>query len=366
MSRITITASEIGFFTNSPIGGTLAPNVFLSTGVNLSGNVVGFEGTGWTSQESLNYASQKVFVTASTLPFAGAALGQTTTVTVTSIEYFREVGGVLTLIGALELPEPLDVMATFLSFGPNDIPSWQFDLGDALQEVLSNEGFDFVGGAGDDVFAPHQYMLPFRSIARIDGGDGNDNLTGTLGIDYIKGGTGDDIIFDPDGANKIRGGSGDDIIEVGNGSDGSILHGGSGNDTLISGWGSDTLKGGSGNDTLIGGRGDDLLAGGGGRDILDGGKGDDILNGGRGSDILSGGAGNDVFVFDANQRGVDTITDFEDNVDLIQLAGLTEFDDLIITQKDGDIWIEHGFGNSRIILEGFDIDSLDASDFLFI
>ncbi len=357
MPRITITANDNGFFTNSPVGGALAPNVFLRTAVNTSGTVLSFDGFDWASAESLRYASQDIFVSAASLDIANAQLGQTEIVTVTSINYYREIDGQMTIIGTLELPDALEVSATLQSYGVNDIAAWHLDLGAALEDLLQNNGFNFIGGEGDDVFTPHTEMLPFRGVARIDGGGGNDTITGTLGIDRIKGGTGDDVIFDPDGANKIRGGSGDDIIEVGNGSDGSLLHGGSGNDTLVSGWGNDTLKGGSGADTLIGGRGDDMLFGNGGKDVIDAGTGNDIINGGRGSDLMTGGAGNDVLVFNAAERGRDTITDFEDGIDMIQFSGLTGFEDLTITQIGG---------NGKIILEGIDVVLIDAADFAFI
>ncbi|MBL4808423.1 MAG: hypothetical protein JKY31_14230 [Rhodobacteraceae bacterium] len=366
MTRITITANDLGYFTNSPIGGPLAPNVFLNTRVNATGTVLSFDGIDWTSAESLRYADQDIFVKAASLPMTGIQLGATEIVTVTSISYYRVIDGDMTVIGVMELPEPMEVTATYQSFGIDDIPAWHLDLGTALADVLQNDGFKFIGGDGDDYFAPHMGLMPFRGQAVIKGGAGNDTLIGSLGNDRIKGGTGNDTIYDPDGANKIRGGSGDDLIEVGDASNGSFLHGGSGNDTLVSGRGDDTLKGGSGHDTLVGGRGDDVLLGDGGRDILDGGKGDDILNGGRGADILTGGAGNDVFVFTATERGRDTITDFTDGEDMIQFSGLNGFADLSISQHGSDLWIEHAAGNGTIVLENIDMALIDASDFLFI
>ena len=53
------------------------------------------------------------------------------------------------------------------------------------------------------------------------------------------------------------------------------LDGGAGNDTLTGGSGADRLDGGTGNDTLIGGSGDDQLIGGTGADSMAGGAGDD-------------------------------------------------------------------------------------------
>ena len=93
---------------------------------------------------------------------------------------------------------------------------------------------------------------------------------------------------------RIFGGAGNDTITVsipGNTRIKTILNGGTGNDTITGGNGSDTIRGGQGNDTLCGGRGKDTLRGGAGNDSLAGGQGNDTLSGGRGKDTLRGGAG---------------------------------------------------------------------------
>ena len=102
------------------------------------------------------------------------------------------------------------------------------------------------------------------SLVRVNGNDGNDNITmgaaittrmiasGGAGVDVIQGGAGNDFIL---------GGDGDDQI-----------FGGRGNDTLLGGDGVDLVMGELGNDTLYGYTtfGDD-----GDLDILDGGQEDD-------------------------------------------------------------------------------------------
>ena len=85
--------------------------------------------------------------------------------------------------------------------------------------------------------------------------------------------------------------------------------------------------------TLTGGAGKDSLDGGAGADTLTGGAGNDTLTGGTGGDTLTGGAGNDIFVYtNPNQSNrltltenvtFDTITDFTQGQDKIQLTGLT-------------------------------------------
>ena len=123
-----------------------------------------------------------------------------------------------------------------------------------------------------------------------------------------------------------------------------------------------------GDDLVLAGEGDDKLEGGAGNDTLLGEEGDDSITGGANDDWLHGGSGNDTFVFEAG-HGNDTIRDFtdgEDLIDLTSLTGITEFNDLTITDDGGTAVVDlssHGGGTIR--LEGFDDDDLDATDFVF-
>jgi len=67
----------------------------------------------------------------------------------------------------------------------------------------------------------------------------------------------------------------------------------------------------AGNDRLFGGDFDDTLSGGDGNDLI-GGKG--------GDDLLTGGAGSDTFVYSRIGAQHDTVTDFQQGQDLIDLA----------------------------------------------
>ncbi|MCF6273588.1 MAG: hypothetical protein L3J37_10440 [Rhodobacteraceae bacterium] len=365
MTRITITATDAGFFTNSAIGSPLAPNVFLETRLNGNGTVITFDGSSFVTLESLRYDTQSITVNAQIVAVAAPQLGQQTEVTISSVSFMRLEGGAMVQIGTMALPDPLALSATYLSYGVDDTPSWQFELGTALEDLLDTQNFRFIGGEGNDVFEPHLEQLPFRGNGSIFGMGGDDQLTGTAGSDFISGGADNDTLTDNYGSNELRGGAGDDTLTVGNGSAGSILNGGEGDDMLVSGWGSDTLIGGSGYDTLIGGMGDDTLFGKKGRDTLDGGEGNDMVDGGAGSDLLTGGIGNDVFVFRASEIGRDHITDFEDGIDLIRIEGLSSFADLTLTAKDGNTWITAGDIEGQIIIDSMDIANIEASDFLF-
>jgi Ca2+-binding RTX toxin-like protein len=84
------------------------------------------------------------------------------------------------------------------------------------------------------------------------------------------------------------------------------ITGDAGNDTLIGGPGNDKLDGGKGNDTLDGGDGDDELIGGAGADHLMGGAGDDQLTPDAhedpSADVVDGGPGIDTITSDYSSR----------------------------------------------------------------
>ncbi len=135
---------------------------------------------------------------------------------------------------------------------------------------------------------------------RINGGAGNDELTGNDQENVIRGGGGED---------KIKGGGGNDLLEGGDARDEidgdagqDELRGEMGDDTLRGGAEADRLDGGIGNDTLIGGAGLDVFTGGADNDTLDGGTGDDdqaeVLDGGTGDDTYIGGRGDTIVDLD--------------------------------------------------------------------
>jgi Ca2+-binding RTX toxin-like protein len=141
----------------------------------------------------------------------------------------------------------------------------------------------------------------------IDGGGGNDLLTGGGGRNVILGGTGNDV-----------------------------LYGAAGDDVLLGGDGNDDLFGAGGNVVIVGGNGNDILSGGSGRDVLIGSQDDDTLDAGTDEDILIGGwttHDNNVAALDAVMAVWTSAATFSARVatlsgsgGLLQ-AGVTVFDD---------------------------------------
>lgn len=194
------------------------------------------------------------------------------------------------------------------------------------------------------------------------GGGGRDNLQGGGGQDEISGGAGGDAIGGGGGADRLFGGGGNDRISGGGGAD--RIEGGGGNDVLNGVAGQDTILGGAGRDTLAGGGGNDSLDGGTGIDVLFGGAGGDILSGGAGNDTLTGGGGSDVFVFGPGQ-GRDTVTDFQNGADLVQLTGGLTFADVTETAIAGGVRLTFdGEPGLVLTLMGVTAAQIGAEDFL--
>ena len=196
----------------------------------------------------------------------------------------------------------------------------------------------------------------------LTGNDGADFLNGDRGNDTLLGGDGDDTIVGGFGQDTIDGGDGIDQVRYANANSRAVVDLSTGTGTAGHSFGDtltnvENLFGSAFNDVFTGDAGDNELNGWGGVDRLDGGAGDDVL---------IGGAGNDRFIFSDNWDN-DTITDFEDGGDLIDLrniTGVTSLADLMIANNaNGDAVIT--FGDDTITLEGIDASLLDTGDFLF-
>lgn len=147
------------------------------------------------------------------------------------------------------------------------------------------------GEGGNDVINASVANLGSIRLG-LNGGDGNDTITGSLGNDTIDGGDGNDSLIGGTGNDTLIGGTGNDRLNGGTGNDREL--GGDGSDTILGSDGNDTLNGDAGNDSLDGGNNDDVLTGDADNDTLVGGGGNDSLLGGTGFDSLLGGLGNDT------------------------------------------------------------------------
>ncbi len=167
-----------------------------------------------------------------------------------------------------------------------------------------------------------------------------------------------DLAFTLLGSNrgeKLKGGFGRDVI----GGEG-------GNDVLKGKAGDDILFGGDGNDKVDGEEGNDMLFGEAGNDRVRGDDGDDWLDGGTGNDDLRGRGGADVFVF-APGYGTDTIDDFGDGADRIDLtgfAGLSAEDFFTRAGQQGRDVVFTADTGDRLIIEKVQLASLDADDLI--
>ncbi len=256
---------------------------------------------------------------------------------------------------------------------------------DVLYGEAGNDRLDG-GGSADILYGGvgNDQLFGRGGADELYGEDGDDELNGASVADYLDGGAGADTINGVGGADNIFGGAGNDIINAGGGNDivsggddddtidgrggADTIHGDAGNDTIDGGSASDNLFGDAGNDTLFGGGAADNLDGGTGNDTLDGGGGADRLIGGAGDDIMTGGRFGDSFIF-ADNFGSDTITDFENNRDVLDLSAHSSLNTLaavlaVSTQVGADVVIALNATNT-ITLQGFTLADLDADDFNF-
>ncbi len=191
--------------------------------------------------------------------------------------------------------------------------------------------------AGDSVYSSINYELTanvenliLTGSALLGTGNARDNkITGNvLGDNVLDGGT---------GADTLTGGAGNDTFKVDNIGD-VVIDKLGGTDTVessitytlgktienltLTGSFTDAING-TGNkldNILTGNLGDNTLNGGEGVDTIYGGEGLDKIIGGKGNDILTGNDGIDTFLYDTKAAGLDTITDFNTGIDILQFA----------------------------------------------
>lgn len=269
----------------------------------------------------------------------------------------------------------------------------------ALDQLIVN------GNGGNDVLDASD--LTANSIQlTLDGGFGNDKITGSQGIETLIGGEGNDTIEGEQGNDIAFLGRGDDVFgwDPGDGSD--VVEGEAGHDTLefdgsdgnevmslspngdrlrflrdlgniemdlnsierveVDAKGGDDLitanlatgaapatvefvvDGGDGNDTILGGNGNDTLNGGSGNDVIDGNRGDDIA-------FL--GSGNDVFIWDPGD-GSDVVEGGSGN-DTLQFNGANVNETFDLSANGDQLRFFRNVGN--IVIDTDNVEQVDLN-----
>lgn len=214
-------------------------------------------------------------------------------------------------------------------------------------------------GGGNDVLRAVSVDSTWAAGIRLDGGDGDDQVSSLLAAlgARLQGGTGNDLLDSNNAPDTLVGGEGHDT-----------LNGRGGADWMLGGAGEDSMSGGGGNDLMAGDAGNDTLVGNSGFDSLFGGDGDDSLRGSTEDDTLDGGAGFDraVAVADANivltdsslsGEGADVLRNMEAGV-LIGGAGANRLDASAFT---GSVTLRGGLGDDTL-LGGSQADLLQGEE----
>ena len=134
-----------------------------------------------------------------------------------------------------------------LSGGDDNDTLWgtgTLDGGNGADVIYAGSNTTGIGGAGNDTLGTIYY---YQGPVSLDGGEGDNVISGSSSGDTLVGGTGNDTISGggySDGNDSINGGDGANSIYAGAGDD-TILSG-TGNDTITGAWGNDSIDAGGG------------------------------------------------------------------------------------------------------------------------
>lgn len=97
-----------------------------------------------------------------------------------------------------------------------------------------------------------------------------------------------------------------------------------------------------------------------------GGAGGDRLIGGIGNDTLTGNGGADTFVFTPTDLGANTITDFQDGTDRLDvsalvIAGTIDVNTLNVQQVGNDALVTFA-ANNTVLLQGIQANQINVAD----
>lgn len=243
--------------------------------------------------------------------------------------------------------------------GTNGIYSEGFEPGSRL-EITVNGLLEATDGHAIETADSKEIVINHGTIkGQIYLGSGEDLFDNRGGkvTDKIEGGAGDDTLIVDSAATKLKengGSEGYDTVK----STVSYTLSENVERLILMGKRDINAKGNDDQSDLYGNAGDNMLSAFDGNDILDGKKGNDTLNGGDGSD---------TFVFKTGY-GHDTITLFEDGVDVIDVRGWKALDDFgdvedHMSSSNGDVLIT--VGNDVLRLANTSEGDLDDTDFMF-
>jgi Ca2+-binding RTX toxin-like protein len=235
--------------------------------------------------------------------------------------------------------------------------SHTFTVDDARFEIVNNQ-LKLVDGQSLDYET--EQSININIIATDSSGISTSQIPFALDVTDVA-----EVVYGTNSAETITG--------YGGGIGQDIIYAFGGNDLIGTYAGDDYIEAGAGNDDVYGGDGNDIIEGQVGHDVLFGGAGNDTIRGGYGVDHMQGDAGIDTFVFsilnDSNATyGVDTIYNFEDGTDLIDLStldasGISSFSDLTVADDGSVTTITGNSNNFELKLNG--IYTIDENDFVF-
>ncbi|AKO97724.1 Hemolysin-type calcium-binding protein repeat protein (2 copies) [Marinovum algicola DG 898] len=179
------------------------------------------------------------------------------------------------------------------------------------------------GDAANDRFILIENVVASAFNDYVHGDDGSNVIDGGAGLDRLRGGGGDDTLVGGAGGDDLRGGAGIDTAsyaEAGGRVNLDLRSGGTygdaANDSFLS---IENVIASDFDDYVYGNSSANRIEGGQGDDRIRAHHGNDTVIGGAGADDLRGGSGADVFVFNLGSE-IDTIRDFQDNFDTIEIA----------------------------------------------
>jgi len=209
-----------------------------------------------------------------------------------------------------------------------------------------NAEYAFLGYLGDDTLINKGKIA---GLIQFDAGDDTfDNTRGKF-------------------SGRVEGGEGDDTYIINAAGTKVIEAIGEGNDTMRSSASYALNRAGEVETLILTGSKDLRASGDDSANTITGNKGDNRLTGFGGDDILTGAAGKDIFVmrtaFDA-----DTIADFRngtDRIDVTQWAGIDDLADILanVTQQETGVLIT--VGSDSLLIADILIQDLDKKDFIF-